>query len=171
MNDLIENQQTAIVAMAIVLIVLAFAYYAFRRKAAQTEAKQRIERARLRSGYVPLEVPTRRAGLSGGTSFGDLEAFPEPLTNQWEGDLTTVDETPRMRLRYLDVSGKKVEAVLQVDLLDLGKKLIVCHGDTLGDHRTIFLSQVLSARSAETGQRFNFESWIEAVRIARQRRR
>jgi hypothetical protein len=29
-----------------------------------------------------------------------------------------------MRIRYLDVSGQKVENVLQVDLLDLRKKLI-----------------------------------------------
>ena len=171
MNDLIERQQMAIVAMAIVLIVLAFACYALRRKAAQTEARQRIERARLHSGYVPLEVPTRRASLSGGTSFGELEALPEWFTTEGEGDFTTVDETPRMRIRYLDVSGKKVDDVLQVDLLDLGKELIVCHTDTPGDHRTIFLSQVLTARSAETGQRFNLESWIEAVRVARQRRR
>ena len=171
MNDLIMSQHMAIVAMAIVLIVLAFAYYTLRRKAAQTQAKQRIERARLRSGYVPLEVPTRRAALGGGTSFGELEALPESFTTEGEGDLTTVDETPRMRIRYLDASGKKVEGVLQVDLLDLGKKLFVCRGDTPGDRRTIFLSQVLVARNAETGQRFNLDSWIEAVRVARQRRR
>ena len=171
MNDLIESRQVAIVAMAVVLIVLAFTFYALRRKAAQTEAKQRIEKARLRSGYVPLEVPTRRAGLNGGTTFGELEAFPEPFTAEGESDLTTVDETPRMGIRYLDVSGRKMEDVLQVDLLDLGKKLIVCRGDTPGDRRTIFLSQVLVARNAETGQRFNLDSWIEAVRVARQRRR
>ena len=171
MYDLMESQQMAIVAMAIALIALAFAFYALRRKAARIEARQRIEKARLRSGHVPFEVPTRRAGLNGGTSFGELEAFPEPNAAEGEGDLTTVDETPRMRIRYLDVSGKKVEDVLQVDLLDLEKKLFVCRGDTPGDRRTIFLSQVLVARNAETGQRFNLDSWIEAVRVARQRRR
>jgi hypothetical protein len=171
MNDLIESRQMALVAMAIVLIVLAFAFYALRRKAARIEARQRIEKARLRSGHVPFEVPTRRAGLSGGTSFGELEDLPEPFATEGEGDRTAVDETPRMRIRYLDVSGKKVEEVLQVDRLDLGKKLIACHADTPGAHRTIFLSQVLAARNAETGQRFNLESWTEAVRVARQRRR
>jgi hypothetical protein len=169
MNDMTESRQLALVAMAIVLIVLAFAFYALRRKAAQVEARQRIEKARLRSGHVPFEVPTRRAGLTGGTSFGELEDLPEHAAG--EGDRTAVDETPRMRIRYLDLHGKKVEEVLQVDRLDLGKKLIACHADTLGAQRTIFLSQVLSARNAETGQRFNIESWTEAVRIARQRRR
>jgi hypothetical protein len=166
---LLEGQQMTVVAMAIVLIVLAFAYYSLRRKAARVEVKRRIDAARLRSGYVPLEIPTTRAGLHSGTRSGESDILPEWFT-LGEGQHATVDETPRMRIRYLDVKGKKAEDVVQVEHLDLAKKLIVCHTDVPGDVRKIFLDQVLLARSAETGQRFNLDTWVEAVRVARRRR-
>lgn len=169
MNDLLESQQMTLVAMAIVLIVLAFAYYSLRRKAARVEVRRRIDAARLRSGYVPLEIPTTRASLRSGTSSAESDVLPEWFT-QGEGELATVDETPRMRIRYLDVNGKKAEDVLQVERLDLAKKLIVGRTDIPGDVRKIFLDQVLIARSAETGQRFNLDTWVEAVRVARRRR-
>ncbi|MGJ7506069.1 hypothetical protein [Variovorax sp. GT1P44] len=164
MNELLESQQL-IVSMAIALLVLAFAYYALRRNAARVEVRRRIEAARLRSGHVPLEVPTTRGFIS----REGPDTLPEWFT---EGDdaLATVDETPRMRLRYLDAHGKKAQGVLQVERLDLERKLIVGHTDTPGDVRRIFLHQVLSARSAETGQRFNLDTWVEAVRVARRRR-
>lgn len=164
MNELLESQQL-IVTMTIALLVLAFAYYALRRNAARVAVRRRIEAARLRSGHVPLEIPTTR-GLS---SSEGPDTLPEWFT-QGEDAHATVDEAPRMRLRYLDAHGKKMQDVLQVERLDLEKRLIVGHTGTPGDVRKIFLHQVLTARSAETGQRFDLDTWVEAVRVARRRR-
>jgi hypothetical protein len=169
MNYLLEREQVVLVAMTIVLIVLAFAYYSLRRKAARVEVMRRIEAARLRSGYVPLEIPTTRVSLRSGPPREEADFLPEWFT-QGEDEFEMVDETPRVQIRYLDANGKKAEVVLQVEQLDLAKKLIVGHTDVPGDVRKIFLHQVLMVRSGETGQRFNLETWIEAVRVARRRR-
>lgn len=170
MSNLLESQQLAIVVMAMVLIVLAFALYALRRKSAQIEARRRIDTARLRSGYVPIEIPTTRAGLKNSLRDGS-ESLPDWYTAaSGESDVATVDETPRVRLRYLDVNGKKAQEVLQVTRLDLEKELIVGYVGAPSDVRKIFLDQVLFARSAETGKQFDLGIWVEAVRVARRRR-
>jgi hypothetical protein len=155
--------------MVTAIIVIAFVYYGWHQKAARNEAERRIEAARVRSGHVPLEIPTTRGGLRSGTSSDEPDTLPEWFI-QGEGEHAMVDETPRMQIRYLDVDGRKVQNVLQVEQLDLQKKLIVARSDTPGDVRKIFLHQVLAARSAETGQRFNLDTWVEAVRVARRRR-
>ena len=164
MNELLESRQL-IVAMAIVLIVLALAYAALRRNAARVEVRRRIEAARLRSGHAPLGVPTTRSS----TSREGPDTLPEWLS-QDEVELAAVDETPRMRLRYLDANGKKTQGVLQVERIDLEKRLIVGRTETPGEVRKVFLHQVLIAHSVETGQRFNLDTWVEAVRVARRRR-
>jgi hypothetical protein len=167
--DLLEKWQL-IAYMATGIVVLGFIYYGWSMKASRDEAARRIEAARVRSGHVPLEIPTTRGGLrSGGSSGTEPDTLPEWFI-QGEGEHAMVDETPRMQIRYLDVDGRKVQNVLQVEQLDLQKKLIVAHTDTPGDVRKIFLHQVLAARSAETGQRFNLDTWVEAVRVARRRR-
>ncbi|MEJ8824266.1 hypothetical protein WKW80_19875 [Variovorax humicola] len=170
MNVFLDDRWQLIAWMGVALIAIAFVYYGWHVKAVRSEAARRIEAARVRSGHVPLEIPTTRGGLRSGTSSGgDPDTLPEWFI-QGSGEHAMVDETPRMQIRYLDVDGKKVQNVLQVEQLDLQKKLIVGHTDTPGDVRKIFLHQVLAARSAETGQRFNLDTWVEAVRVARRRR-
>ena len=48
-----------------------------------------------------------------------------------------VDETPRIKLRYLDGQGRKHECVLQVDHVDVQKKVITGHGELPGDVRRL----------------------------------
>lgn len=167
MNVLIEGR-LPIVAMAVGLIVLALLYHSSRRKAtrARGEAKRHVDAARLRSGYVPVDapIPTTRGRLHS----SELETLSEWATQ--DETAPTVDERPRMWIRYIDVNGKKVQHVLQVQRVDLEKKLIVGYTDTPSDARVIFLHQVLKARSVETGQQFDLDTWLEAVRIARRRR-
>ncbi|WP_213953342.1 MULTISPECIES: hypothetical protein [unclassified Variovorax] len=166
--DLLEKWQL-IGCMVTAIVVLAFLYWGWNQKAIKSEAARRIEAARIRSGHVPLEIPTTRSGLRSAGNTDDPDTLPEWFI-QGSGEHAMVDETPRMQIRYLDVDGKKVQNVLQVEQLDLQKKLIVGHTDIPGDVRKIFLHQVLAARSAETGQRFNLDTWVEAVRVARRRR-
>ena len=60
--------------------------------------------------------------------------------------------------------------MLQVERIDLEKRLIIGRTETPGEVRKIFLHQVLAAHSVETGQRFDLDTWVEAVRVARRRR-
>ncbi|MET0207908.1 MAG: hypothetical protein ABW220_02635 [Burkholderiaceae bacterium] len=165
--DLEKWQLVALIAAASVLL-FALVYYAWHQTAVKRETARRIAAARVRSGHVPLEIPTTRGGLRSGTA-DEPDTLPEWFI-QGEGEHAMVDETPRMQIRYLDVDGRKVQNVVQVQELDLKKKLIVGHTGSPGDVRKIFLHQVLAARSAETGQRFNLDTWVEAVRVARRRR-
>jgi hypothetical protein len=99
------------------------------------------------------EVPTTR----GSTSKEGPDTLPEWLS-QGEVELATVDETPLMRLLYLDANGKKAQDVLQVERIDLEKRLIIGRTETPGEVRKIFLHQVLAAHSVETGQRFDLDT-------------
>ncbi|MEJ8852683.1 hypothetical protein [Variovorax rhizosphaerae] len=155
MNNLLQIQPL-IVGMAVVLIVLALAYFALRRKDVKVQSKRLIDSARMRSGYVPLEVPT---------SLGLPERYIQD-----EGQQVTVDEMPRLRIRYLGVNCKKVQQDLQVEYLDLKKKLLTCHIGVAGDVQRIFLHQVLAVGNAETGKQFDLDTWVETVRVARRRR-
>ncbi|MEJ8855370.1 hypothetical protein WKW79_12360 [Variovorax robiniae] len=166
--DLLEKWQL-VGCMVTAVVVLAFLYWGWNQKAIKSEQARRIEAARIRSGHVPLEIPTTRSGLRSAGEHDAPDTLPEWFI-QGSGEHAMVDETPRMQIRYLDVDGRKVQNVLQVEQLDLQKKLIVGRTDTPGDVRKIFLHQVLAARSAETGQRFNLDTWVEAVRVARRRR-
>lgn len=142
--------------------------WAWRRIAGRREMERRIEAARVRSGHVPLEIPTVRGGVSPSD-----DSVPDTLPEwfiQGKGEHAIVDETPRIRVRYFDGHDRKIECILQVDQLDLQKKVIVGHGELPGDTRRLPLHRIASARIAESGQRFNIDTWVEAVRVARRRR-
>jgi len=142
--------------------------WAWRRVAGRREMERRIEAARVRSGHVPLEIPTVRGGTNpSGDSVPDT--LPEWFI-QGKGEHAIVDETPRIRVRYFDGQDRKIECILQIDQLDLQKKVIVGHGELPGDTRRLPLHRIASARIAESGQRFNIDTWVEAVRVARRRR-
>lgn len=156
------------VALLTGVLMLWAVTWAWRRAATRREAERRIEAARVRSGHVPLEIPTLRGSL---TSSDD--SVPDTLPEwfiQGKGEHAVVDETPRIRVRYVDAHDKKIECTMQVDHLDLQKKLIMGHGELPGDTRRVPLHRIASARIAESGQRFNVDTWVEAVRVARRRR-
>ncbi|MEP6721353.1 MAG: hypothetical protein ABJA77_07915 [Variovorax sp.] len=169
MNLDLETWQFVTLIAAASVLTVALLYLSWHLIATKRETAHRIAAARVRSGHVPLEIPTTRGGLRSGATDSAPDTLPEWFI-QGEGEHAIVDETPSMQIRYLDVSGRKVQNVLHVQQLDLQKKLIVGHCGTPGDVRRIFLHQVLAARSAETGQRFNLDTWVEAVRVARRRR-
>ena len=151
------------------LLLLFAAMWAWRRVAGRREMVRRIEAARVRSGHIPLEIPTVRG------TIGNVDGETEPDTlPEWfiegKGEYAVVDENPRVRLSYVDAQGKKHEYVMQVDHLDVQKKTITGHGDFHGDVRRFPLHRITSARIAETGQRFNVDTWVDAVRVARRRR-
>lgn len=164
----IELVQWQFLAAALtgVLLLLVAMWVAGRRIAARRDAKRRIAAARVRSGHVPLEIPTVR-GSVGGDSTPDT--LPEWFI-QGKGEHAVVDEQPRIRLRYIDPQGRKTECALQVDHLDVQKKLLVGHCELPGDTRRIPLHQITGARIAGSGQRFNIDTWVDAVRVARRRR-
>ena len=157
-----------IVALLTGVLLLWVAMWAWRRAAMRREAERRIEAARVRSGHVPLEIPTVRGGM---TSSGD--SVPDTLPEwfiQGKGEHAVVDETPRIRVRYVDAHDRKVECTLQVDHLDVQKKTITGHSELPGDIRRVPLHRITSARIADSGQRFNVDTWVDAVRVARRRR-
>jgi hypothetical protein len=150
------------------ILLLIAAMWAWRHVAVRREAERRIAAARVRSGHVPLEIPTIRSGLNpSGDSVPDT--LPEWFI-QGKGEHAVVDENPRIRVRFVDSHGSKAECTLHVDNLDLNKKLISGHGELPGEVHRIPLHRIASARIAESGQRFNIDMWVEAVRVARRRR-
>ena len=156
------------VALSTGVLLLIGAMWAWRRVVMRREAERRIEAARVRSGHVPLEIPTVR-----GSASPSDDSVPDTLPEwfiQGKGEHAVVDETPRIRVRYVDSHDKKIECTLQVDHLDLQKKIIVGHGELPGDIRRVPLHRITSARIADSGQRFNVDTWVDAVRVARRRR-
>ena len=155
-----------IVALLTGVLLLWVAMWAWRRAAMRREAERRIEAARVRSGHVPLEIPTVRGGM---TSSGDSapDTLPEWFI-QGKGEHAVVDEHPRIRVRFLDPAGKKAELTMQVDHLDIQRKTLIGHSEIPGDIR-LPLHRITTARIAESGQRFNVDTWVEAVRVARRR--
>lgn len=150
------------------VLLLVAVMWAWRRVATRREAERRIAAARVRSGHVPLEIPTLR-----GAPSGNGDSVPDTLPEwfiQGKGEHAVVDEQPRIRLRYLDSHGRKHDCTLQVDHLDVQKKILVGHGDLPGDIRRLQLHRITDARVAESGQRFNLDTWLDAVRVARRRR-
>ncbi len=153
--------------VAAVLLLLAV-MWVWRRAAGRRESERRIEAARIRSGHLPLEIPTVRSSLDPSD-----DSVPDTLPEwfiQGKGEHAVVDEHPRIRVRYIDAHDKKIECVIQVDHLDLQKKIITGRGDMPGETRRVPLHRIHSARIAESGQRFNVDTWVEAVRVARRRR-
>lgn len=142
--------------------------WAWRRVAVRRESERRIEAARVRSGHVPVEIPTVRGALGAAPDAGP-DTLPEWFI-QGKGEHAVVDEQPRIRLRYVDGQGRKQDCTLQVDHLDVQKKVLVGHGDLPGDTRRLPFDRIQEARIAETGQRFDLDTWLAAVRVARRRR-
>ncbi|VTU23748.1 hypothetical protein SRS16CHR_03315 [Variovorax sp. SRS16] len=150
------------------LILLALMWFAWHRVIGRREAERRIAAARVRSGHVPLEIPTVRGRLD------DLGETPPDTLPEWfiqgKGEHAIVDEQPRIRIRYLDPHGKKAECTIQVDHLDVQKKIITGHSELPGDIHRLPLHAITGARIADSGQRFNVDLWVDAVRVARRRR-
>jgi len=150
------------------LLLFVVMWVAWHRVIERREADRRIAAARVRSGHVPLEIPTVRGGVS---RAGD--SVPDTLPGwfiQGKGEHSVVDEQPRIRVRYVDPHGRKAECTMQVEHLDLQKKILTGHGELPGDTYRIPLHMVTGARIAESGQRFNIDTWVDAVRVARRRR-
>ena len=150
------------------LLLIAIMWLAWNRSTEKRETERRIEAARVRSGHVPLEIPTVRGGLS-----RSEETAPDTLPEwfiQGKGGHAVVDEQPRIRVRYIDEEGRKAETIMQVDHLDVQKKFITGHSELPGEIQRLPLHRITSARIAETGQRFNLDTWVDAVRVARRRR-
>ena len=102
--DLETWQFVALIAAGSVLTV-ALIYLGWHVLATKRETARRIAAARVRSGHVPLEIPTTRGGLRSGATDSAPDTLPEWFI-QGEGEHAIVDETPRMQIRYLDVSGR-----------------------------------------------------------------
>ena len=150
------------------LLLFVVMWIAWHHLAERREAERRIAAARVRSGHVPLEIPTVRGGLiHAGDSVPDT--LPEWFI-QGKGEHSIVDEQPRIRVRYVDPHGRKAECAMQVEHLDLQKKILSGHGELPGDTYRIPLHMITGARIAESGQRFNVDTWVDAVRVARRRR-
>ena len=154
--------------LAVALVVTAALYAGWHVAVARRRSARLIAAARVRSGHIPDEIPTVRSGLAG---FGELgpDSAPQALAANDEGHHAVVDEQPR--IRYVDPFGaKKRQTTLQVQHLDVQKRVIVGYCDLPADVRRIPLRNILAARIADSGQRFNVDTWVDAVRVARRRR-
>ena len=172
-SDLEKWQVAAALTISSLLILWLF-FFVWNRVAARRRSQYLIAAARVRSGYVPGGLPTVRGGATSPTSMGELgpASAPQPLAAN-EGKFIfekMVDEQPLIRIRYIDALSRKVDEELQVEHLDLQKRLVVGYGDRPGDTRRIPLRNIVGARIVETGQRFDIDTWVDAVRVARRRR-
>lgn len=172
-SDLEKWQVAAAMTVGSLLILWLF-FFVWNRVADRRRSQYLIAAARVRSGYVPGGLPTVRGGATGSTGMGELgpASAPQPLAAN-EGEFVfekMVDEQPLIRLRYIDALSRKVDEELQVEHLDLRKRLVVGFSDHPGDTRRIPLRNIVGARIAETGQRFDIDTWVDAVRVARRRR-
>lgn len=185
MTDL-SHWQTFMLIAVIALGVIALAYRLGERLLTRRQQRKRILAARVRSGLVPLEIPTTtaRAALDnpstsfGATGFGTTE-FDSPSSGHaslWgqlgedEQSHPIVDEQPLIRIRYLDIYGKYAERTIQVELLDLHRQAIVARVDNINDPRIFPLNRIAQARDVRSGRPFNLGLWVDAVRVARRRR-
>lgn len=152
-----------------VLVVLGLIYLSWQRVATRREKARRIAAARVRSGHVPLEIPTVRGALSAGSSDAP-DTYPEWYTPT-DDEPVVVDEQPRIHISYTDSHGKISERVVKVEQLDLHRRVIVARGDFADDDvRIVPLSRIRQARNAESGKPFSLSTWVDAVRVARRRR-
>ncbi len=167
MNVGLANWQLLALVAGVLLLFLVM-WMAWARLAERRETERRIAAARVRSGHVPLEIPTVRGSLNQAD-----DAAPDTLPEwfiQGKGEHSIVDEQPRIRVRYVDPNGRKAECTMQVQHLDIQKKVLTGHGEMPGDMYRIPLHAITGARIAESGQRFNIDTWVDAVRVARRRR-
>ena len=148
--------------LAAVLCGLAYAGVRLMRERAQ--ARERIGAARVRSGHVPLEIPTMRGGV------GDEgpDTFPH-WARQDRHEQVVVDEQPRIHIRYHNMLGKFAESTIQVEYLDLRRRVIVARTGSVDTTRYFPLEKIQQARNVETGKPFNLATWVDAVAAARRR--
>ena len=168
----LERWQIVAIAITSGLTALAIFVVGWKRVSARRRSRHLIAAARVRSGYVPGGLPTVRGGLTGSTSMDELGPISArlPLAANEGAFEEMVDERPLIRIQYHDALAKKVDAELQVEHLDLQKRLVVGYCEHPGNTRSILLRDIVRARIAETGQRFDVDTWIDAVRVARRRR-
>lgn len=160
MND----WQYAVGLLVALVAALTVCYFIWRGVQARREAQQRIGAARVRSGHIPLEIPSVRGGL------GDApDTYPE-WARHGHHEQVIVDEQPRIHIRYIDMYGKLAERTIQVEQLDLNRRVIVAHVDSLEAPSLFPLEKIQLARNVETGKPFNLSTWVDAVRVARRRR-
>lgn len=144
--------------------VLTVCYLLWQSLQSRREAERRIGAARVRSGHIPLEIPSVRGSL------GDApDTYPE-WAREGGHDRVIVDEQPRIHIRYLDIYGKVAERTIQVEHLDLQRRTIVARVDSLDAPSLFPLEKIQLARNVETGKPFNLSTWVDAVRVARRRR-
>ena len=130
---------------------------------ARRQQKKRIVAARVRSGHLPLAIPTVHGDLGDPTtSWANL--------GHDSGEPLVVDEQPTIRIRYTDPYGKLAERVIEVEHVDLHRQAIVAKGNSLYDPRIYPLERIVEARNNRTGKPFNLGLWVDAVRVARRRR-
>ena len=156
-------------AAAGALLMFALIYMSWQRLATQREKARRIAAARVRSGHVPLEIPTLRSSLS--TVSSDAPDTHTGWSSHIDHGMVTVDEQPRIHISYTESNGKLAERVIKVEQLDLHRRLIVARGDFADDDvRIVPLDRIRQARNADSGQPFGLGTWVDAVRVARRRR-
>ena len=164
-----ELQAMTAAGVACVLLLLVFTWAIASRIAARRDARRRIAAARVRSGHVPLEIPTVRGGLGTIGEDGEPDTLPGWFL-EGKGGYAVVDEHPRIHLRYRDPKGRKAECTMKVEKIDLRKRYLAGYGDLPGEQHVVPLHAIKAARIADTGQRFNVDFWVDAVKVARRRR-
>ena len=162
-TDFVTWQHWMFVAV-VAIGALALCYRLGSGTLARRQQKKRIVAARVRSGHVPLDMPTTHGDL------GDPATSWAALGHEENGQPLLVDEHPTIHVRYTDAYGKMLEQTLTVEYLDLHRQAIVAHGNSLSDARTYPLAHIVEARNARTGKPFNLGLWVDAVRVARRHR-
>jgi len=165
-TDLASWQLFMLIAF-VALVALAIIYRLVDRALGQRQQRQRIVAARVRSGHVPLEIPTTRGSLAQASEPATLW---DQLGEEAAQDRMVVDEQPRIHIRYLDIYGKYAERTIHVEKLDLHRQAIIAKGDSLHDPRIFPLERIAEARNAASGKPFNMGLWVDAVRVARRKR-
>lgn len=161
-TDFASWQHWMLIALG-ALGALALLYRLGSSTQARRQQKKRIVAARVRSGHVPLDIPTAHGDL------GDPTTSWAHLGHEG-GKPLVVDEQPTIRIRYTDPYGKLAERVIEVERVDLHRQAIVAKGNSLYDPRIYPLERIVEARNHRTGKPFNLGLWVDAVRVARRRR-
>ncbi len=165
--DLADWQQLMLIALAL-LGALALGYRVVDALVSRRQQRRRIVAARVRSGHVPLEIPTTRGSLARASEPATL--WDQLGDTQPVADALVVDEHPRIHIRYLDIYGKYAERTIHVERLDLHRQAIIAKGDPLHDPKIFPLERIASARNPASGKPFNIGLWVDAVRVARRKR-
>ena len=164
MNVDLGNWQYVLGLVVALVAILTVCYLIWQSVQSRREVERRIGAARVRSGHIPLEIPSVRGGL------GDApDTYPE-WARKGHHEQVMVDEQPRIHIRYIDIFGKVTERTIQVEQLDLQRRTIVARMDTIDAPSVFPLEKIQLARNVETGKPFNLGTWVDAVRVARRRR-